>query len=217
MKYFANEIFIKLSPKLGFSQEFTSLYYPESNEQVEAVNKVIKTMSQRTVNKHKTKWNHIFFSSLWAYRTIVKTATSFTPFQLSHGVKATLPIECEIPTLHTTIELLPNTAPMEKFLLNLESLDEDRQSSLQNNEAAKKQSKATFDCHVKLLSFNEGDLILAYDIAHDTLRHGKFKSLWHGPYIVQHCLTKGAYILASPKGYPLKEPVNGLYLNKFYA
>jgi hypothetical protein len=41
--------------------------------------------------------------------------------------------------------------------------------------------------------------------------------LWHGPYIIQHCLTKGAYILASPEGLTLKEPVNGLYLKKFYA
>jgi hypothetical protein len=49
------------------------------------------------------------------------------------------------------------------------------------------------------------------------LGHGKFESLWHGPYIIQHCLTKGAYILASTEGLSLKEPVNGLYLKKFYA
>jgi hypothetical protein len=147
----------------------------------------------------------------------VKTVIGFTPFHLVDGVEATLPIECEIPTLHTTIELLPDTAPMEQRLLNLDSLDEDRRSSLQNNEAAKKWLKVTFDHHVNLLSFHEGDLVLTYDIAHDTLSHGKFESLWHGPYIIQHCLTKGAYILASPKGLSLKEPVNGLYLKKFYA
>jgi hypothetical protein len=216
-KHFENEIFIELSSRLGFSHEFSSPYYPQSNGQVEVVNKVLKTMLQRTVNKHKTNWHHMLFSALWAYRTVVKTATGFTPFHLVHGIEATLPIECEIPTLRTAIELLPDTAPMEQCLLNLESLDEDRRSSLQNNEAAKKWSKATFDRHVNLHSFNEGDLILAYDIAHDTLGHGKFESLWHGPYIVQHCLTKGAYILASPEGYPLKEPINGLYLKKFYA
>jgi hypothetical protein len=107
----------------------------------------------------------------------VKTTTIFTPFHLIHGVEDTLPIECEIPTLHTVIELLPDTAPMEQFLLNLESLDEDRRSSLQNNEASKKWSKVTFDRHVNLRLFNEGDLFLDYDIAHDTLGHGKFESL----------------------------------------
>jgi hypothetical protein len=83
-------------------------------------------MLQRMVNKHKTNWHHMLFSMLWAYRTAVKTTISFTPFHLVHGVEATLPIECEIPTLRTTIELLPDTAPMEKRLLNLDSLDEDR-------------------------------------------------------------------------------------------
>jgi hypothetical protein len=174
-------------------------------------------MLQRTVNKHKTNWHHMLFSALWAYYTAFKTATGFTPFHLVHGIETTLPIECEIHTLCTSIELLPDTAPMEQRLLNLESLDEDRRSSLQNNDAAKKWSKAIFDNHVNLLSFNEGDLVLAYDIAHDTLDHGKFESLWHGTYIVQHYLAKGVYILASPEGHPLKELVNGLYLKKFYA
>jgi hypothetical protein len=174
-------------------------------------------MLQRTVNKHKTNWHHMLFSSLWAYRTTVKTATGFTPFHLVHGIEATLPIECKIPTLRTAIELLPDTAPIEQRSLNLESLDEDRRSSLQNNEAAKKRSKATFDHHVNLRSFCKGNLVLAYDIAHDTFGHGKFESLWYGPYIIQHFLTKGAYILASPEGLTLKEPVNGLYLKKFYA
>jgi hypothetical protein len=159
----------------------------------------------------------MLFFVLWDYRIAVKTATSFTPFDLVYGVEATLPIECEIPTLCTAIELLPDTMPMDQFLLNLESLDEDRRSSLQNNKVAKKWSKATFDRHVNLHSFNEGDLILTYDLSHDTFSHGKFDLLWHGTYIIQHCLTKGTHILASPEGLPLKEPVNGLYLNKFYA
>jgi hypothetical protein len=174
-------------------------------------------MLQCMVKKHKTNWHHMLFSTLWAYRTTVKMTTGFTPFHLVHGVKATLPIKCEIPTLHTAIELLPDTAPMEQRLLNLDSLDEDHRYSLQNNEVAKKWSKATFDRHVNLRSFHEGNLVLAYDIAHDTLGHIKFESLWHGPYIIQHCLTKGTYILASPEGLSLKESVNVLYLKKFYA
>jgi hypothetical protein len=94
----------------------------------------------------------MLFFALWAYRMVVKTTTSFTPFHLVHGVEATLPIECEIPTLHTPIELLPETTLMEQCLLNLDSLDEYYRSSLQNNEAAKKWSKATFDHSTKATS-----------------------------------------------------------------
>jgi hypothetical protein len=91
-----------------------------------SINKVLKTMLQRTVDKHKTNWHHMIFPSLWAYRTTVKTTTCFTPFHLVHDIESILPIECEIPTLRTTIELFPNTPPLEKRLLALESLDEDR-------------------------------------------------------------------------------------------
>jgi hypothetical protein len=80
----------------------------------------------------------MLFSALWAYRTAMKIATGFTPFHLVHGVEATLPIECEIPTLRTAIELLPDIVPLEQCLLKLESLHEDHRSSLQNNEATKK-------------------------------------------------------------------------------
>jgi transposase InsO family protein len=53
-KHFENESFAELSSKLGFSHDFSSPYYPHSNGQVKDVNKVLKTMLQRTVNKHKT-------------------------------------------------------------------------------------------------------------------------------------------------------------------
>ena len=128
---------MELSSKLGSTHEFASPYYPHSNGQVEVVNKVLKTMLQRIVNKHNTNWHHMLFSTLWDYRTTIKTAIGFTPFHLFHGVEATLPIECDIPTLHTAIELLPDTAPMEQCLLNLDSLDEDHRSSLNNNDVAK--------------------------------------------------------------------------------
>jgi transposase InsO family protein len=138
VKHFKNEIFVELFSRLGFSHAFASPYYPQSNGQVEAVNKVLKTMLQHIVNKHKTNWHHMLFSTLWAYHTAVKISTGLTPFHLFHGVEATLPIEGEIPTLCTAIEILPNNVPMEQHLLNLESLDEDRRSSLRNNEASKK-------------------------------------------------------------------------------
>eukprot|EP00253_Pinus_taeda_P013813 PITA_13813 len=99
-------------------------YYPQANGQVEAVNKVLVTMLQRTIGMHKSNCHLVLFSALWTYRTSVKDATSFTPFQLVYGMEATLPIECEIPSLKLAIELLPDTTPVEERLLYLEWLDE---------------------------------------------------------------------------------------------
>ena len=41
--------------------------------------------------------------------------------------------------------------------------------------------------------------------------------MWHGPYVVKHVLEKGAYELVDYEGTALAEPINGLYLKKYYA
>jgi len=77
--------------------------------------------------------------------------------------------------------------------------------------------KNHFDQIVNPRSFIEGDLVLLYDQANDKLGEGKFKLMWHGPYIVKCILQKGAYELIDYEGNPLDKPQNGLHLKKYYA
>ena len=81
----------------------------------------------------------------------------------------------------------------------------------------KKQVKAHFDQSVSPRSFIEGDLILLYDQAHDNLGAGKFQPMWHGPSIFKCVLQNGAYELIDYEGHSLDQPINGLYLKKYYA
>ena len=67
----------------------------------------------------------MLFSALWDYRTSTKTATGFTPFHLVHSMETELPIECQIPSLSLTVELLPDTLPLEERLLQLKKAIED--------------------------------------------------------------------------------------------
>ena len=66
----------------------------------------------------------MLYPALWAYRTNVKTATGFPPFQLVHGVEAVTPIECEIPSLKIAIHVLLDTTELKECLVHLEHLDE---------------------------------------------------------------------------------------------
>ena len=159
----------------------------------------------------------MLFPALWAYRTSVKDATGFTPFQLVYGLEATLPIECEIPSLKLVVELLPNTTPVEERLLYLERLDETRRLASLAIETQKKRVKAHFDQTMHPRSFVEGDLVLLYDQENDKLGAGKLESMWLGPYIVKKVLQKGAYELIDYEGNSLGKPRNGLYLKKYYA
>ena len=58
-----------LATMLRFRHDFSSSYYPQSNGQVEAVNKTLKTILQWTINKSKNNWHIMLYSALWAYRT----------------------------------------------------------------------------------------------------------------------------------------------------
>ena len=95
-------------------------------------------MLQWMVGAHKSNWHVQLFSALWAYRTSAKTGTCFTPFQLVYGLEAVLPIECEIPSLRLTVELLPHTSKEEQRLLYLSHLDEIRWDAMLANESHKK-------------------------------------------------------------------------------
>jgi hypothetical protein len=136
--HFKNQMMSELHVKLGFHHENSSPYYPQANGQVEAINKVLKTMIQCMVGENKTSWHLQLFSALWAYRTSVKTSTGFTPFQLVYGIEAILPIECEIPSLKLKVELLPHTSAEEERFLYLSKLDKTRHDAALVNEAHQK-------------------------------------------------------------------------------
>jgi transposase InsO family protein len=117
--HFRNFMMSELTEKLDLRHENSTSYYPQANGQVKEINKVLITMLRRMIGIHKTSWHTMLNSALWAYRTSVKSATGFTPFQLVYGLEAILLIECEITSLKLVVELLPNTSAKEERLLYL--------------------------------------------------------------------------------------------------
>jgi hypothetical protein len=124
--HFQNQMTSELHFKLCFFHEKSSPYYPQANIQVESINKVLRTMIQCMVGKKKYSWHLELFSALWDYRTPVKTATGFTPFQLVYDIEVVLPIDYEIPSLKLNVEILPHTSAKEECFLYLTMLDETR-------------------------------------------------------------------------------------------
>jgi hypothetical protein len=135
--HFQNKMMSELTSNLGLRQEHSSPCYPQANGQVEAVNKSLKSILQRTIDSSKSNWHLMLYSTLWAYRTSVKTATSFSPFQLIYGLEAVFPIECQIPSLKLVVELFPDTSPLEEHLLYLKQMDEKHRDAALANEAHK--------------------------------------------------------------------------------
>jgi hypothetical protein len=159
----------------------------------------------------------MLYSALWAYRTSIKTATYFSPFQLVYGLEAVLPIECHVLSLKLEVQLFSDTPPLEERLLYLEQLNEQRRDASLANKAHKHKVKCQYDRFVHPQIFIEGDLVLVYDQHKDPLGEGKFKPMWFEPFIIKEVLKKGAYCFVNFEGNSLAEPRNGLYLNKYYS
>jgi hypothetical protein len=168
------------------------------------------------INSDRSNWHLMLYSALWDYRTPVKTATGFSPFQLVYRLETVLPIEYQIPSLKLAIQLFPYTAPLEECLLYLENLYEQCQDEAFDNEAHKQKIKCQYDWSICPQVFSEGDLVLVYDQDKNPLGVGKFKPMWFRPFIMKEVLKKGAYHLVDFEGNSLAEPRNGLYLKKYY-
>src|SRR3954467_7324222 len=124
MQDFAREIGFKL---------FTSTpYYAQANGQVEATNKVIIGLIKKHVGKKPKNWHKTLDQALWACRTSPKEATNTTPFQLTFGHDAVLPIEICLQSVRIQRQAdIPPNIYWELMMNELVDLDEDRLRALE--------------------------------------------------------------------------------------
>jgi len=73
--------------KYKIEKRYTDVAHPQSNGQVEATKKVIKSILKKQLEQAKAMWVDELSLALWAYRTIFKTVTGHTPFHSPSGQK----------------------------------------------------------------------------------------------------------------------------------
>ena len=101
---FKNKDLKHLCKKFKIKQHWSSIYFPQGNGQAEASNKTILKILHRTVHKNGRDWHLQINPALWAYRTSIRTPTGATPFSLTYGAEAILPLEVEIPSLRVSLK-----------------------------------------------------------------------------------------------------------------
>lgn len=77
----------------GFRLVTSTPYYAQANGQVEPANKVIISLIRKHVSKKPKNWHKTLDQILWSCRTSPKEATNLTPFRLTFGHGAILPLE----------------------------------------------------------------------------------------------------------------------------
>ncbi|KAI5342276.1 hypothetical protein L3X38_010151 [Prunus dulcis] len=132
-------------------------YCAQANGQAESSNKVIINIIRKMLEKNPKQWHEKLSETLWAYRTSRREATSMTPYALTYGHDAILPMEIAVQSLiiahqHSLIGQNYSQA----MLLELEGLDTSRIDTLNKLLARKQVVSRAYNKRVKNKSFEEG-------------------------------------------------------------
>ncbi|RDX93759.1 Pol polyprotein, partial [Mucuna pruriens] len=132
---FASRATTEFCEGLRIKQIFTSVEHPQSIGQAEAANKV-----------------------LWSYHTTPHSTTNETPFRLTFGTKAVLPLEIGESSARTT--LFEQSKNEDELRANLDLLQEVRETAHIREYAIKERVARTFNKRVVPGNFRPQDLVL---------------------------------------------------------
>ncbi|KAM1055805.1 hypothetical protein FF1_029300 [Malus domestica] len=96
---FTSDRFKDFTANLKIRLEQSTPYYPQANEQVEASNKVLISILGKMIKERPGMWHLRINEALWAYRTSPRTAIRMTPYALTYGHDAMLPVELSVNSL----------------------------------------------------------------------------------------------------------------------
>jgi len=90
---FASLQMSKMCSEVGIKQVFASVEHPQTNGQVESVNRILLRGLKRRLEKAKGVWAEEVPRIVWAYHTTPQSSTMETPFSLVYGSDAMIPVE----------------------------------------------------------------------------------------------------------------------------
>ncbi|XP_050280556.1 uncharacterized protein LOC126721549 [Quercus robur] len=185
---FDNTPFREFCEQLGMKNHYSSPSHPQANGQAEVANRSLTT---------------------------ARTPTGETPFKLTYGSEAVIPVEVHM-TSHR-VRKYQTEENEEQLRLNLNLMDEVRMDAEQRTARYKNLMARQYDAMVKPRHFNIGDLVLKrVTLATRNPAYGKLGPNWEGPYRVINCKRQGSYYLEALDGRRLEHPWNVEHLRKYY-
>uniref|UniRef100_A0A2N9IF11 Integrase catalytic domain-containing protein n=1 Tax=Fagus sylvatica TaxID=28930 RepID=A0A2N9IF11_FAGSY len=214
-KQFDNGPFREMCNQLNIKNHYSSPRHPQANGQVEVTNRTLLKQIKTRLEGAKGMWVEELPSILWAYRTTVRTPTRETPFKLTFGTEAVIPVEIGLTTFRTTFHREEENEG--QLRLNLDLLDEARGKAAQRIALYQGRMARYYNTRVKLRRFEVGDWVLRkVSQATKDPSQGKLGPNWEGPYKVTQYYRRGTYHLEDRHGKKLPHPWNAEHLKKYY-
>lgn len=206
-------------PKAGIKHKLSSTYHPQTNSLVERINRTICEALAKCVNQYEGDWDDYLYPVLFACRTLKHSSTKFSPFYLTYGREATLPVE-----------MLVETYPIEDFgedqfqsivvartLKLTHDLFEARIKARENIRKTQLYQKWHHDQQHPLQTYEVGEKVLKYNAKLAAKIGGKLEEKWSGPFRICEALGNGTYKLQTI-GFPEKvqdKVVHGSQLKRY--
>ncbi|XP_020423079.1 uncharacterized protein LOC109950019 [Prunus persica] len=169
-------------------------YYAQANGYAESSNKVIINIIRKMLEKNSKQCHEKLSETLWAYRTSKREVTSMTPYALTYGHDAILPMKIAVQSLRIAQQHnLIGEDYSQAMLLELEGLDASRIDTLNKLLAGKKAVSRAYNKRVKNKSFEEGEIIwkVVLPLRTHIAGYGKWSPTSEGPFIIQRVLRLG--------------------------
>ncbi|XP_075507526.1 uncharacterized protein LOC142544354 [Primulina tabacum] len=117
-------------------------------------------MLKKMMEDNPQDWHRLLSETLWAYRTSKRSATGLSPFTLTYGHDAVLPMEVVIASLRVMKqnELEPELYT-EAMIMELEDLDELRMQTYNALMLQKSKVARSYNKRVNKKIFEEGDVV----------------------------------------------------------
>ena len=179
------------------------------------MNKVVVNGLKKRVDEAKGKWVEELPHVLWTYRTTLRRSTGETPFSMTYGAEAVLPIENNFPTLRSN-SFTPNGN--DKLLgRSLDLAEERRERATIHMTYYHQKLRQGYDANVKLRPLGPGDLVMRKILGSaKNPSWGKLGPSWEGPYRVTSVVGIGAYYLEDLDEKTVPRPWNVNNLRRYY-
>jgi hypothetical protein len=194
----------ELCDAIGIKHNLSTAYHPQTDGQMEHINREVETFLQHYVNYSQDNWNDTLSLAEFQYNDKTHTTTEQSPFFLNYGRH---PWKGNL-TLGTSISNLG------KFLTTLKETRQEAKAALeQGNETMENQyNKKRMRAH----HWNPGDKVWLEGTNITTNRPAKkLDAKRYGPFTVKEKIGQGAYRLDIPKGWVIHNIFNEALLLPF--
>ncbi|XP_059067813.1 uncharacterized protein LOC131858551 [Cryptomeria japonica] len=210
--YFSSEELTMCYYEHQISLSHSSDYFPQGNGLPESSNKNLIAIMKKLDDDNARNWHKKVYETLWTDRITPKRAIRMAPYELVYGIgaKVSLPLELAAMRLQTVIEDSFFQNDLEKRVMYLMKLEEEREMLVDRITKHQNRVKKIFDMRARPRGFRKGDEVLLWDKRREPKSaHGKFDSFWKGSFKINEVLGPNAFRLNYSDGMVMPYTYNG--------